>query len=150
MNFEENFSPEPNSGCWLWLRACTTAGYGEIFFKGRMEYAHRVSAHLYKDFDLDSDLHVLHRCDVKCCVNPDHLFIGTNRDNVIDRNNKGGRTNQNSGKEYCIHGHSLIGDNCYTIKGRRQCRACKRDADKRQKLKRKLSTLGEAKVSPDF
>jgi hypothetical protein len=50
---------------------------------------HRVAAHLWLDFDLDSPLCVLHRCDVPRCFNPEHLFVGTQKDNTNDMIVKG-------------------------------------------------------------
>lgn len=81
--------------CWPWLGGKDRDAYGTFFLrldnnKYRGEGAHRVSYRLaYGDFD--ANLHVLHRCDNPPCVNPKHLFLGTNLDNIIDRNAKGRR-----------------------------------------------------------
>jgi len=81
--------PEPNSGCWLWLGSDHWHGYGYFQLPGRITVrAHRAAMMLYRGFDLRSPLQVLHRCDVPCCVNPDHLFLGTNADNRADMVNK--------------------------------------------------------------
>jgi HNH endonuclease len=92
--FEEKFIPEPNSGCWLWEASCRPNGYGQ-FGVGRsnkmlrkVDYAHRVAWTLYCG-EVPDGLHVLHKCDVRCCVNPDHMFIGTNADNMADKISKG-------------------------------------------------------------
>lgn len=79
--------PEPNTGCWLWLASVTQFGYGTITV-GRALRAHRVSWIAFRGAVSDG-LHVLHRCDTRCCVNPDHLFLGTNSDNVADKVAKG-------------------------------------------------------------
>ena len=63
-------------------------GYGCIWDSTRMWYAHRVAWQLYKG-DIPDQLKVLHKCDVPNCVNPDHLFLGTQADNVHDCENKG-------------------------------------------------------------
>ena len=116
------------TGCWNWKRGKTTAGYGEVFFRGKVAYAHRVSAILFKGFDPNSGLQVLHRCDNPACVNPKHLFIGTALDNQRDCINKGRRRNQNSIKTHCHKGHPLDGANLIIRKrsngNRKSYRAC--------------------------
>jgi hypothetical protein len=74
--------PEPNSGCWLWLGSLWK-GYGRLQLNGRSQKAYRVAWRAFRGV-VPQGLHVLHRCDVRCCVNPDHLFLGTNHDNVTD------------------------------------------------------------------
>jgi hypothetical protein len=89
--FEKKFIPEPNSGCWLWTAAAKGDGYGHFALNnGKPIGAHRASWMIYNG-DIPDGMHVLHRCDVRCCVNPDHLFLGTNQDNVQDRQRKGRR-----------------------------------------------------------
>lgn len=75
----------PN-GCVNWTGQIPSSGYGLIsvdaFLKqrNRRVSTHRLSACIWKGFDLNSSLHVLHKCDNKRCINPDHLFIGTAQD----------------------------------------------------------------------
>jgi|688.fasta_scaffold1093808_2 hypothetical protein len=77
--------PEPNSGCWLWLK-CEAKGYGKIRFKNKLATASRVS---YETFICDpGDKHVLHKCDNPLCINPEHLFLGTHDDNMRDKVSK--------------------------------------------------------------
>lgn len=86
--FESKFVPEPNSGCWLWSAMADRDGYGRFHADGKMVGAHRFSFEVYVG-PIPGDLHVLHRCDEPSCVNPAHLFLGTNADNVADRDAKG-------------------------------------------------------------
>lgn len=83
--FHDKISPEPNSGCWLWTGATKELDYGVIGLGRREEgtdKAHRVAYRLYKG-DIGG-LNVLHSCDTPCCVNPDHLFLGSLSDNMRD------------------------------------------------------------------
>lgn len=86
--FEEKYIPEPNSGCWLWIGADDNKGYGHIKVNGSTIKAHRLSFNLHKG-EIPVGLHVLHTCDNPICVNPDHLFLGTHQDNMLDRQVKG-------------------------------------------------------------
>lgn len=82
--------PDTQDGCWIWTGGKTTAGYG-IWSRGRgrhRPYAHRVAWELANGPIADG-MNVLHRCDNPSCVRPDHLFIGTDADNVADKVAKG-------------------------------------------------------------
>ena len=72
-----------DSGCWEWQRSRHKQGYGHFPYKRKVMLAHRVSWILYHGI-LDPNILVLHKCDNPSCVNPDHLFLGTDRDNVLD------------------------------------------------------------------
>jgi hypothetical protein len=92
--FESKFIPEPNSGCWIWTAHVNDHGYGRMRVGGKydehgqMILAHRLSWVLNRG-GIPDHLHVLHRCDVPSCVNPEHLFLGTLDDNNADRHAKG-------------------------------------------------------------
>ena len=89
--FEKHFMPEPNSGCWLWFGALDGYKKYGCFRVGKKNLrAHRVSWELYRG-SIPKGMQVLHKCDVPPCVNPDHLWIGTQRDNVNDMIRKGRR-----------------------------------------------------------
>ena len=72
-----------SSGCWKWLATLSGAGYGQFRVHSRWVGAHRVSWQLSYG-DIPEGKLVLHKCDVKNCVNPDHLYIGTHPDNRED------------------------------------------------------------------
>ena len=88
LRFEEKYIPATESGCWLWIAGKNWCGYGKIYVNGKTEGAHRISYQLYVG-PIPDGLCVLHRCDVPSCVNPEHLFLGTNKDNTQDMVKKG-------------------------------------------------------------
>jgi hypothetical protein len=89
--FHDKVMPEPNSGCWLWFGAVKEHGYGVIGLGRRhegTEKAHRVGYLLYKG-EIPEGMNVLHKCDTPACCNPEHLFLGTLKDNSRDCVKKG-------------------------------------------------------------
>lgn len=75
-------------GCWLWTGNKNMCGYGVSRYQDKKIGAHRLSWLLLRG-EIPVGLHVLHRCDNPPCVNPDHLFLGTQRDNNADKISKG-------------------------------------------------------------
>lgn len=85
--FEERLErfviPEPNSGCWLWTGAVVSDGYGTISIDGKHRLAHRYSYEYFKG-PIPDKMFVCHSCDIPSCINPDHLSLGTPKDNIQD------------------------------------------------------------------
>jgi hypothetical protein len=89
MNDEERFwrKVDKTDGCWFWTGATHEDGYGCFHVNGKAYKAHRYSWFL--KWNEHPAMFVLHKCDNRNCVNPEHLFLGTNLDNVRDMIQKG-------------------------------------------------------------
>lgn len=109
------------SPCWEWTAALTTTGYGTMGSGGKgggMVYAHRFSYELHTGKSAEG-LFVLHKCDNRTCVRPDHLFLGTQADNMRDKMSKGreargvthGRTTKPEATPRGVeHGNAILTD----------------------------------------
>lgn len=81
--------PEPNSGCLLWTGTYLRSGYGQIELNQQKHRAHRLSWEVANGRTIPEGMVVLHKCDVPACINPDHLKIGSQKDNLEDARRKG-------------------------------------------------------------
>lgn len=75
------------SGCWVWMGWLDKDGYGSTRVDGKAIKAHRASYIAYHG-EIPSEMCVCHKCDTPSCVNPDHLFLGSQLDNQTDKVNK--------------------------------------------------------------
>jgi len=86
------------SGCWEWSGAVGGNGYGNTYLKGKYLNSHRAMwAATYGDIPVGQ--FVLHRCDNRLCINPAHLFLGTQKENMFDMTEKDRRSNSKNHAE---------------------------------------------------
>lgn len=96
--FETKFQKLSKIECWNWNAGKSKTGYGVFWLDGKQQSAHRVSYNFYIGTIADNMV-VCHSCDNKSCVNPNHLWLGTQSDNVHDMLDKE-RTNQPKGEKH--------------------------------------------------
>jgi hypothetical protein len=101
-------------GCELWKLGKFKNGYGWCWFQGKNIKVHRLAYAVFKG-DFDDKWHVLHKCDVRHCINPEHLFLGTNVDNIADRNVKGRQAKGEKNGRF-KKGHLFVGEKSPHVK----------------------------------
>jgi hypothetical protein len=116
-------------GCWGWSGSTNGKGYGEIRFRQRKMYAHRVCWLLHRGA-IPSGLYVCHSCDNPGCTRPSHLFLGTAGENSQDMQIKG--RHFRALQTRCKRGHEFTPENTKPVKRGRQCRICTRLAENRR------------------
>jgi len=98
--------PVTESGCWLWPRAANEKGYGIARIDGKAGYVHRFVYEWKSGVPIPDGMQVRHSCDTPACANPDHLSVGTAKDNAGDRESRG-RARQIAGLR---HHNSRLGE----------------------------------------
>lgn len=126
------------NGCHIFDGCKGPKGYGHVRRKNpttgkwRTYPAHRWQW-IEKHGDLPPDISVCHSCDNPPCINLEHLWIGTNKDNHNDKMAKGRARGPNSYKTHCKNGHEFTPENTRQYAGRRHCRTCNREYMQRRR-----------------
>lgn len=116
---------ERGDGCWTWLASVSPWGYGRSPFpgrSGRLVMAHRIAWELTNG-PIPDGLIVCHHCDNPRCCRPDHMFLGTDKDNAMDAARKGRMGSANRKRTHCKLGHPF---DYLSPDGRRGCLTCRR------------------------
>jgi HNH endonuclease len=127
----------PETRCRIWIRGLDTPGYGQCSFKyqGKIQAAHRASYILSKG-NIPKNKWVLHKCDNRACISPEHLFIGDTFINQRDSAKKGRCAGQK--KTHCPQGHKYTPETTVIWhpspgRSKRACRICKQIRDRVRK-----------------
>ena len=161
-SFPERFweKVEKTNDCWNWTAAKNKFNYGEFFYNGKVWKAHRVS-YLIVNGEYDLSLKVAHKCDNPLCVRPDHLFLATQRENIIDMVKKGRHgSNQKTMQSYsdwlrerpnkskfdkCSKGHEFSSKNTRIKRSGdrflRVCRTCQYNTAKKDRVAYKVKSF---------
>lgn len=129
MNLEKRFwiKVKKTDSCWLWMAGKFHFGHGRFKIRNKNKQAHRVSWEM-KNGPIPNGMLVCHKCDVPSCVNPDHLFLGTYKDNMQDSLLKG--RNYEANRTHCPKGHPYSIENTQIYNNKRKCKTCSKQRHK--------------------
>jgi hypothetical protein len=81
--FSDRYEIVTETGCWIWTAAASKSGYGKFWHDNKDGRAHRASYELHHG-KIPDGMQVNHHCDLSLCVNPNHLYLGTQKQNMVD------------------------------------------------------------------
>lgn len=113
------------AGCWLWQGNLSLKGYGQTNYRTKTIPIHRFMYKIVNKIELSTKQYVCHRCDVRNCCNPAHLWEGSAASNNFDSASKA--RHRNNVKTHCPRGHEYNAENTYVApNGARNCKICTR------------------------
>lgn len=114
---------EEETGCWVWRPPLHNTGYSQITVRRKKTSGHRAAYMLLKG-EIPHDMVIDHLCRTRACVNPEHMELVTNKENLLRGE---GFSAVNAKKTHCPQGHSYSEENTYMLRGYRNCRTCMRE-----------------------
>lgn len=121
------------NGCLEWFRCRNNRGYGQMNINHKRYLTHRISYFLFNG-DFDQNLKIMHSCDNPRCINPTHLKVGTQADNMMDMKLKG--RHALSKMTHCKRNHEFKEGSYTVFRGSRRCKECLRITKARHELKK--------------
>lgn len=120
---------DPITGCFLWKGSNNGTGYGEIRIGITKFYTHRMSAYIHFNYNLFGETQINHKpiCPNRNCWNPDHIYEGTQFENIQDSLIAGTFMGgiSNTLKTHCPYGHKYTKENTYIYENERHCKICR-------------------------
>ena len=143
------------NGCWEWTASADKDGYGYLRINNKKPKAHRLAYETWIGPIPEDKPQVLHHCDNPPCINPEHLYAGTNKDNVKDRIKRNRSSRYWSTITHCKYGHEFNEINTRYENGERACRPCGRRRSALYKTKavarqRRIDALLQQGYSPEL
>ena len=137
---EEKTSINSQTGCWEWMGTITKEGYGRVTIDQKQHYVHRLSAMVFHGYRPEfKSLIVLHKCGTKNCWHRDHVYVGTQTDNMQDKSRD---------ITHCPQGHEYTPENTYIYAQKkggsgRGCKICRVERTREWRERKKLKIVGE-------
>jgi len=129
--------------CWNWQGA-KIKGYGSIRVNMKHFYVHRLTW-ILTNGEISDGLYACHKCDNPACCNPRHIFLGTQRENMIDSSKKGRHWKAN--RKFCDKGHEFNEENTYLFRGNKQCKVCNNIASRKyRKTEKYIKSRDDRKI----